>query len=143
MPAIDQSSSSASEGKTILVVEDDPLVRSMLCLALRRFGHRVIAAADGYEGRVFLEREVHAIDLLLTDISLPIIRGPELAKRALALRPDMNVAFASGSFLPEEVRGDEQVCPTLRNLPFLRKPFTMEELRVFVEEATAPVASGI
>jgi CheY-like chemotaxis protein len=118
-------------GRTILVVEDDPLVRGMLCLALRRMGHTIFAACDGLEAVEILEEEIHSLDLLLTDISLPGLRGPQVAERALALRPELKVAFASGTILPEE-RPEP-----LNRLPFLPKPFTVEELRVFIERCFA------
>lgn len=114
--------------RTILVVEDDPLIRSMLHLALRRFGHRIIAAADGLEGAALLDREIHNIDLLLTDVSLPGMRGPELADKALALRPGLKIIFASGSLFPEDT------ADTLNGLPFLRKPFTLASLRSAIEK---------
>lgn len=122
------------------MVEDDPLIRGMLCLGLRRFGHHVIAAADGIEGADLIEREVFNIDMLLTDISLPGIRGPQLAAKALSLRPDLTVVLASGSLFPDEASGE-----TLFGLPFLRKPFTLESLRAFVDKSLipAPHTAGI
>ena len=130
MPMIEPTIGSALRGKTILIIEDDPLIRSMLCLGLRRFGHRVIAAADGIEGLALIEREVFNIDMLLTDISLPGVRGPVLARKALDLRPDLRVVLASGSLFPEEV-----AATTLFGLPFLRKPFTLESLRTFIDSS--------
>lgn len=128
MHAAEQQNSNAAP-RTILVVEDDPLIRSMLHLALRRFGHTIIAVADGLEAAAFLDREVHNIDLLLTDVSLPGLRGPEVAAKALALRPDLKIIFASGSLFPEDTTD------TLHGLPFLRKPFTLQSLRGMIDKA--------
>lgn len=133
VPTTETNRASGPQGKRILVVEDDPLIRSMLCLGLRRLGHQVLAAADGTEGAVLIEREVFHIDMLLTDISLPGVRGPELAAKALALRPDLSVVLASGSLFPEEAAG-----ATLFGLPFLRKPFTLESLRAFIDASFVP-----
>jgi CheY-like chemotaxis protein len=127
MPAIEQISNAAP--RTIFVVEDDPLIHSMLSLALRRWGHRVITVGDGLEAVAMLERDIHTIDLLLSDVSLPGLRGPEVAARALAMRPDLKVILSSGSLFPDETSD------TLDGHPFLRKPFTIEKLRSTINEA--------
>lgn len=82
--------------ETVLLVEDDPLLRRAYELALAHAGYKVLAAGDGEEGRQVFEREKDKIQLLLTDVVLPHLKGPELAAKALELRPELKVIFMSG-----------------------------------------------
>jgi two-component system cell cycle sensor histidine kinase/response regulator CckA len=111
-------------GETILLVEDEPAVRHMTSRALQEFGYGVVEAAGGHQALGVLEREDGRIDLLITDVILQGMDGPELARRAKELRPELPVLFVSGYTDDEIVR---------RGLleagqPFLQKPFTPEAL---------------
>ncbi len=82
--------------ETILVVEDNDLVRNLTREALQQFGYRVIEAANGELAlKVVLEFR-DPLHLLLTDVVMPGINGRELAEKVLALRPDIKVLFMSG-----------------------------------------------
>ena len=83
-------------GETVLVVEDDDMVRKLARRILERAGYRVLEAADGGEALLVAESSNDRIDLLLTDVIMPSINGRELARRLLASRPTMKVAFTSG-----------------------------------------------
>jgi len=80
---------------TVLVVEDEPLVRMAAVDMIRDIGFSVIEAGDG-EAAVKILESSGKIDILFTDVGLPGMRGPELAKRALELRPSIKVVYASG-----------------------------------------------
>ena len=83
-------------GETILVVEDNDLVRSYVENELKELGYRVIAARNAPEALAIL-REPGEIDLLFTDVVMPGgMFGPELAKQAAKLRPGLEVLFTSG-----------------------------------------------
>lgn len=86
----------ASQGESILVVEDNPDVLALAVSMLESLDYRVLAAENGKEALRVLE-EGHAIDLMLTDVALPGgLRGPELAQRARAGRPGLKILFMSG-----------------------------------------------
>ena len=82
--------------ETILVVEDDELLRTIISRALSRFGYQVLAAAHGAEALETVEHSAAAIHLLITDVVMPHLNGPELAARLTALYPEMKVLYMSG-----------------------------------------------
>ena len=83
------------DGRTILVVDDDPDVRDYAISVLEDFGYRVLSAADGEASLSLLEND-GAIDVLFTDVVMPGINGFEVARRAVARSPRLKVLFASG-----------------------------------------------
>lgn len=85
----------AEEPATILVVDDDPEVRAYMTAVLENAGFAVVQAADGGMA-LELVRGAQSIDLMLTDIRMPAIDGPELARRMARLRPGLRVLFVSG-----------------------------------------------
>ncbi len=78
----------------VLVVEDNPDLRQLVCELLDTFGHAVRAAASGEEA--IEEAKLHAFDVLLTDVRLPGMSGIDLARRIHAQMPAMHIIFASG-----------------------------------------------
>ena len=79
---------------TVLLVEDDDLIRSSTAEMLAELGHAVIQAADGASALQALESE--PVDVLVADVGLPDLSGDELARRALKVRPGLGVVFATG-----------------------------------------------
>jgi CheY-like chemotaxis protein len=85
-----------SGAETVLIVEDDPFVRSYAVMSLQTLGYHVIAAVDGREAMQKLQTGAH-IDLLFTDIVMPGgVNGWELAGLARKTRPDLRVLLTSG-----------------------------------------------
>lgn len=82
-------------GETLLVVEDEPVVRSVIVDMLQDEGYRVLEAVDGPSGLRVL-RETPKIDLLVTDIGLPGMNGRQLADQARETRPDLKILFITG-----------------------------------------------
>ena len=82
-------------GETVLVVEDEPVVRSLIVEVLTDLGYQAVEAADGPSGLRYLESE-HRVDLLVTDVGLPGLNGRQLAEQARALRPGLKVLFITG-----------------------------------------------
>jgi two-component system cell cycle sensor histidine kinase/response regulator CckA len=104
----------------ILLVDDDEAIRRFVSRVLRLRGHTVLAAADGCHALDALAR--HRFDLLISDIVMPALTGPELAATARALQPDLSILLMSGSGPAE-------------GYPFLPKPFETRNLLVAIEEA--------
>jgi PAS domain S-box-containing protein len=85
----------AESGETVLVVEDEPVVRSLIIEVLEDLGYRTLEAADGPEGLKILQSRRH-IDLLITDVGLPGLNGRQLADAARERRRDLKVLFITG-----------------------------------------------
>ena len=84
-----------SNGGTVVLVEDEPLLRKVACRVLRSFGHRVVEARDAMEAVGICEQE-RSVDLLVTDVALPQMSGPELAARLKSVQPGLKVLFITG-----------------------------------------------
>jgi two-component system response regulator PilR (NtrC family) len=119
---------SATSKPRILIVDDEPSLREMLGIVLRRDGFDVIIAANGTEAIDILQRE--RVDLLLSDIRMPDKNGVEVLRAAKALNQDivafMMTAFASTETAVEAMR--------LGAVDYFTKPFNMDELRLKVRQ---------
>ena len=118
-PARDEGTLTGAE--TVLLVEDDAGVRALAELVLSRHGYTVLTAGDGTEAlRVVADHE-GGIDVLVTDVVMPRMKGPELAEAVVRLRPGIRVLYMSGYTdameLPENAAGD-----------IVPKPFSEETL---------------
>ncbi len=108
--------------ETILVVEDEDQVRHVACGILRRNGYQVIEARDGSEALSLAEEHPGPIHLLLSDVVMPQMSGPELGRRLVDHRPAMKVLCMSGYADNNIVRRE------VDDIPFLQKPLTPELL---------------
>jgi two-component system, cell cycle sensor histidine kinase and response regulator CckA len=115
----------------VLLVEDDPAVRRVAERILVRDGFRVLQAANAAEALELAGAHAERIDLLLTDIVLPRMKGGELATRLRRARPGLPVLLMSG-YSEEAFEGERLVAP---ELPFLQKPFSAEGLSRAVRDA--------
>jgi two-component system cell cycle sensor histidine kinase/response regulator CckA len=110
--------------KTILAVDDDSAVLNLLGAILRPLGFTILSASSGLEAMQLAEKSAGNIDLLLSDVVMPEMGGPELAVRLRERYPEVEVMFISGFMKPGL---DEDLYPG-RAPGFLRKPFTPSEL---------------
>ncbi|MDH4235781.1 MAG: response regulator [Nitrospira sp.] len=110
--------------ETILLVEDEPSLRTVAQDILTRNGYEVLAASDGEDALKQYSRSQKPIHLLLTDIVMPKMRGSKLAERMTALQPDLKVLFMSG--YAEDSMTAEGGLEQQRS--FLQKPFTVSTL---------------
>ncbi len=110
--------------ETILVVEDQHELRSLICEVLGDAGHTVLAAANGLEALARAESHAGPVQLLLTDVVMPGMNGRELAQRLTALRPGLRVLFVSG--YASDVIAKHGVLEERVNL--LEKPFSRASL---------------
>jgi two-component system cell cycle sensor histidine kinase/response regulator CckA len=83
--------------RTILLAEDDDMVRSFVCSVLQGHGYRMLPAANGLEALRLAKRVgPDGIDLVLTDVDMPALNGFDLVKCLKQLRPDLKVLFMTG-----------------------------------------------
>lgn len=126
-PAVDVPAGEPGWGEvgheTVLVVEDEPDVREVAVRILSEQGYRVYEAANGSDALEIVAVRAAEIQLLFTDVVMPGIQGPELAKRTREIRPDIRVLYMtgySGEALP--------LAPASGHAHLLRKPFAPEQL---------------
>jgi signal transduction histidine kinase/ActR/RegA family two-component response regulator len=131
----DAGAPDAAEAAAILVVEDDPRVSRSTVAALEELGHRPIACASGREALQILARDPD-IELIITDVMMPEMTGPELVREAAALYPWIGILFVTGYV------GETEDAEELAGHDMLRKPFTVAALADAVAAALAHRASG-
>jgi two-component system cell cycle sensor histidine kinase/response regulator CckA len=119
--------------KTVLVVDDDLSVLSVIKCMLECGDYNVLIAHSAESALRMAERDDLSIDLMLMDVVMPDIPGPDLAEKILALRPHLKVLFMSGCTDSEVVR----VKILDRALGFLPKPFTSDSLLERVQKVLA------
>ncbi len=122
---------------TVLVIEDDVTVLRLAARVLERGGFTVLAAATGEEALRRCLEASGGIALILADVGLPDVRGPDLSQQLRELEPSARIVFMSGHS-PEDLGDVAQ----LANARFLPKPFDPDQLLQKVEEALADMAEG-
>lgn len=127
MAPVDDESLAAGKsgdgGETILLVEDEPLVRELSRDMLERQGYRVVLASDAKEAEK-ISASAEGFDLLITDAVMPSISGAELARRIRAAHPRLKVLFISG-YTDEPAEGEKNGA---EGAAFLQKPFSADSL---------------
>ncbi|HKT02131.1 MAG TPA: ATP-binding protein [Rugosimonospora sp.] len=108
----------ATGTETILLVEDDPAVRTLTERILKTAGYRVLACADGNQALATVRADPD-VSLLVTDVIMPVVNGQQLANRITALRPGLPVVFISA-----HTRGVLTHDPDDPTVAFLEKPYT-------------------
>lgn len=119
-PVVGGSISRATGRETILVVEDDPSVRGFVQETLRLSGYEVLVARHGIEALLTGAKHLGQIHLLLTDVAMPQMSGPEVAEKLTMVRPELKVLYMSG--YPDHPVFDQG--GVKRDTAFLHKPFT-------------------
>ena len=121
-------SAPASSSATILVAEDDTMVRAVTARILSTAGYTVIEAADGEQALAIIRGHAGLIDLLISDVVMPTLGGAELAKRVSAERPEIRILLVTG-YDPEGMPILDDRTPPVE---FVQKPFTPAVLRTKV-----------
>ncbi len=111
---------STANASTILVVEDDAIVRMLIVDVLEELEFKVLDADGSEQALEFLNDEDQHIDLMMTDVGLPVMDGRELAIQARMLRPQLPILFASG--YAENIDVPE-------GMSVMGKPFSIDQLR--------------
>lgn len=112
----------------VLLVDDEPAVRNLFALALRREGYHVVEASNGVEA-LELATQLDHLDLVVTDIVMPVMKGPEFAMKLREARPDMKFVFVSGYLVSDDLGP---------NSTMLAKPFMRQDLVKKVFDVIGP-----
>jgi len=126
----------AEAGDTVLVLEDEIIVRGIVVEVLEDLGYHAIEAADGPAGLEIL-RSNRRIDLLVTDIGLPGLNGRQVAEAARLLRPKLKILFMTG-YAETAAMADGFLAP---GMEMITKPFAIDSLATRIKsiiESTAP-----
>ncbi len=116
---------------TVLVVDDEPLVRAFATEGLKGLGYQVWAAENGMQALQIFEPHQKEIDCVLLDLIMPELSGLETFRRMRAVDPLVRVVFASGYSTGEILRD----APDARSTAFIGKPYTLEALSIALRKA--------
>ncbi|MGH9203124.1 MAG: response regulator, partial [Vicinamibacterales bacterium] len=128
VPAAPKSELPRGNGETILVVDDEAAIREITRRTLERFGYRVMLAADGSEALTLYMAHRGAIDLVLTDMMMPVMDGPATIDALHAIDPNVRIVAASGLTIDGQARNVKR---------FLPKPYRAETLLRALKETLA------
>jgi CheY-like chemotaxis protein len=118
------------DGETVLVVDDEPSIRTLIKDVLGDLGYTALEAEDGAQGLKILQ-SIRRVDLLVTDVGLPGgVNGRQLADAALVARPQLKVLFITG-YAESAVVGGDHLRPGMH---LVTKPFTMETIARRIRE---------
>jgi two-component system, cell cycle sensor histidine kinase and response regulator CckA len=124
------SAASRPATETVLVVENESAIRTLVQMALERHGYRVLAAGSGADALEISNGHQGRIDLLITDVVIPDMNGPEIARQLAVSRPNLSTLFMSGYM------DDSLTDHGLRagHVDFIQKPFSPRVLAERVRE---------
>jgi two-component system cell cycle sensor histidine kinase/response regulator CckA len=123
---------------TVLVVEDEDMVRDFTCRVLAAHGYRCVEATDGSEALRLIRERGESIDAVVTDVVMPNIGGGTLARHLAEVRPGLPVLFTSAYTSQEVIRRGL----ISSDAPFLQKPFASEALLAKLREIRASPSAG-
>jgi two-component system cell cycle sensor histidine kinase/response regulator CckA len=116
---------------TILLVEDEPMVRTVAERALTRHGYKVLTANNGEEALEIIDQG-EEIALLISDVVMPLMDGPTMVREARKTRPELPILFMSG-YAEEQLRNSIDI----EKVAFLPKPFSVQELAEAARKAVS------
>jgi two-component system, cell cycle sensor histidine kinase and response regulator CckA len=128
----------AAEGETILLVEDEAGVRRFVRSMLEKRGYRVVEAEDAVQALALASDSTCQIDLLLTDVIMPKMNGPQLAEQIHTHRPQMRTLFMSG-YTDRAIRLQDRLG---EGAAFIQKPFTPQLLALRIREVLGNAPRG-
>ncbi|MBX9579574.1 MAG: response regulator, partial [Gemmataceae bacterium] len=129
-PAQAAPAAAKSGGGTVLVADDEEMIRRIAVLALKAHGYTTLEAADGQQAVDVYSREADRIDLVLLDLTMPVLSGHDAFRHLLRLNPRVRVVFASG-YAAEQLSDLERE----RMAGFVKKPYRPADLVAAVAEA--------
>jgi CheY-like chemotaxis protein len=142
-PALPRPGQPRAGHETLLVVEDEPMILRVACMALEKLGYRVHAAADGLAALEVAANVSGRIDLLVTDVVMPRLGGRELARRLAEIRPETKVLYTSG--YAENAIAFGGVLS--EGINFMQKPYSLsalaERVRLVLDQPMRPGATAV
>jgi len=119
--------------ETILVVDDNTHTRKTIVAMLEKYGYTLLEA-DSYQNAVEIFKSYgKTIHLILADVVMPGINGPDMVKKLLELQSEIKVVFMSG-YAEDEIIHDDVFKIIHSHRPFIAKPFTFKELGLMVRQ---------
>ena len=120
------------EPANILVVDDDEMVLRYVTLTLRRQGYGVLQATSGHEGLRFFSDHAPDLSMVLTDVIMPGLSGPQMIEHILAVHPGLPVAFMTGTASDAQLPRKQS-----KTYKLIHKPFTPQTLLATVRDCLA------
>jgi PAS domain S-box-containing protein len=117
---------------TLLVIDDDNLIRTTVCVMLEDAGFRVLSAEDGLAGLEAFQRHAEVIDTVLLDLTMPRLDGWQCLRRLRAIRADVPVVLMTGYAANASIPADVTPAPAI-----LQKPFEPEDLLEFAARSVS------
>jgi CheY-like chemotaxis protein len=130
---LQQTDARANRPRTVLVVDDEDVVRELVSRTLKESDYRVLQASHGAAAIGLMEREANAVDLVISDLMMPVLGGKELGDWMRQHAPAVPLLFISG-YPRAYLEAHNLFDPTV---PMLRKPFLPSRLLEVVEEQVA------
>jgi CheY-like chemotaxis protein len=127
----------AEENRTILVVDDEPVVRKLVSAMVSQFGYTAVTADSGEHALTLVKNMKEPLVLLITDVVQPGMSGPMLADKLTTLQPNLKVLYISGYDNTHVVRAYVKE----KGHALLPKPFTVQELEQKMGEILRPRAT--
>lgn len=132
----DEKASDWAGGGKLLLVEDEDMVRAVAERALTRAGYVVTATSDGDEGLAAVVNGTEDFDLVVSDVVMPAMDGPAMARAIRKVKPDLPILFMSG-YAEEQLRNEIDI----ENMYFIPKPFSVQDINAKVTEVMSKQAS--
>jgi response regulator RpfG family c-di-GMP phosphodiesterase len=132
MQAKQKANGHEGRGETILVVEDEEALRIAVCEHLKYHGYEILAARNGQEAVQIAENYPGRIHILLTDVIMPRMSGPEVANRLAGMPSRQNVATLFMSGYPHDAIMDHAMLQP--GVPLIQKPFSLATLTARLRE---------
>ena len=129
-PAVSAGSQDKGQSRVVLVVDDEPGVRDLVCRVLRGEGYRTLEAAHGGEALELVEAGTERVDLVVTDVVMPGMDGRELGRRLGQTKPTLPILYISAYDVNDIFRRGSP----RSSAPFLQKPFPPDDLIKTVED---------
>jgi len=124
LAAVDASPAVETAGRTILIVDDEPMMLDMNADMLESFDYNTFTAENGQVGLDLFKAQIDEIDLVITDINMPVMDGPTMIREIRNLRPDMPIMAVSGLSEVEHAKDGTG----LEGVQILRKPYSTDDL---------------
>ncbi len=120
--------------ETILVVDDNQDTRITTIEMLKHYGYTLLEADSSQKAIKIIESHETTIHLVLSDVVMPQINGPEMIKEIVIIKPDIKVVFMSG-YAEDQILHDEIFDILHSHIPFIKKPFTYEEIGQIIRQS--------